>query len=1691
MTDIDNLLDKIVAISNNDNEIVLKVNNTRDQNFSSDSLIALADLLLGKGYYEYADKIYDLILEVSPSSSHALYNKGLAHLSMGNYEESLSLFDSVINLKQEYVADAYTSRATALDYLNRPEEAERFYALAQEAYSNRIKKLTEEVLSFQKSGDYKESLKPVEQILTIEPNNRYGMYLKALALYNLKEYEESIPAFEKYIELDPNNVKALSYLGNASISLGQYNKAIKLFDQIISIKQKVGTDADSRYYKGNALLFLERLKEAEDEYKKVLSIYEKTEGTEEKRISTLEKLRSIYSNYPNYFNFEEALLVSKKIVELDQNNNIRFKLMLSEDLIKTNNTLGSKKILKEINEFSSNDGRYKKIYEFLILCSNFLDLDESNDNVGLISFHKFFESKEFDPSNIDSNFWNFNSIKYFIEESKISNNRNEKNILLQIIDCLENNEKRRIVKDSITSYFSTITQEQRQQILETKKQTKTYKLIALFLAVGLAAAYFGALVYYNTITFTEYPPIVIPESTVDWTIDLENGNEKLYYITKERQFVTYDIRKDKWDYIRSLHPWMNAFFEMLPVEPPTKTIKISENPIKLIHDNKKDLTFVFVADKSGKKGITFFKEEDGINNNRTIPLIGFGSPTDLKFDDNYLYISTKKPNNLLIFGYKNSSDTIFKNKEVINLLYEPAAIALEKDNNRIFLINSDSATLSLFLRNGVSNITPANLKTIGAEGIKDIKRGESYFIPDLELGESNFIPGDVIFNEPTNQLMIHNKYYQDLIVLDTTDLTKLKDKNLNLKKIPFKDLRNAYIGFREENSSTFVAVPDTRTIHVIEPDKSVQDINKFSKMKISGTSIGKMMVDDENNILFIHLRANNTIKPIYIDKNILPGDQKPIYFDKYIQGGDHYEVGSDPFGMAFDRKNSILYVTNTKNNSISIIDTIKNNVNNINVGAWPNEIAFDDNEHKVFVVNTNLSKSGDVIDGPSSITIINTLTNKSTENLTGGFGSYSMGLDTINNKIYVSNMDNNIDDSVTNGTVSILDYNGRILKNITVNISPLEIAVNPYNGLVYVAHYDDDSVSIIDSRNDSVIQNLIVGNGPNDIVVQNETNDKSKIFVVNSLSDTVSVLGIDGNSTNKYHHKVINTISVGRNPLAAAYYEDSKNNEFLYVPDKDNKISVIDTKTSNIFPVGTISIQGSTNQAGTVAVNTNKGIIYIASSEYDKISSYDPKMFLPNDVSYPVKSIQTGKNPHEVKIDQYTGDVYVSNLQSQFINVFSKQKSFPTEIKVSDVSHFDIDQITGDIYIAYKHSDNISIYNYNFYTHEFQNTKNITLGYQPLSIFIDEFYSRLLVSGNNMLKVYDLYTLKPIANISVGLSANSINVDEMFNRIYLNDPLENEVLELDGYTYEKILKDFPDLWTGVFPSSIAINQKTGNIYIANKDSDTITTFDTVMISKEIAGAYKSPTDLAINFLTDRLYVVNEKSGTVSIIDTVSNKILKNIKVGNYPNSIDIDIVTGDIYVTSSYTNTMYKILDDTLHTTNSIFNEDSKILVYVNSKKVQIANTEQVLKDWEKYSIIPSEAKDIESDSKYVYVSNSSPDKNFISRIDLENSNLTNLDLKSYYPSSITISPNNKKLYILDENKRKILIIDTNKFKMSEDSLISLEDSSKNITSPISIAVDPELDILYVADEETNSIFKLNATGEFIGEIPLKDKPVS
>ena len=53
---------------------------------------------------------------------------------------------------------------------------------------------------------------------------------------------------------------------------------------------------------------------------------------------------------------------------------------------------------------------------------------------------------------------------------------------------------------------------------------------------------------------------------------------------------------------------------------------------------------------------------------------------------------------------------------------------------------------------------------------------------------------------------------------------------------------------------------------------------------------------------------------------------------------------------------------------------------------------------------------------------------------------------------------------------------------------------------------------------------------------------------------------------------------MGKHPITASYYQSTNpHGNYLYVTNRDNTISVIDTEIPNIFPVGTIKISAFTN----------------------------------------------------------------------------------------------------------------------------------------------------------------------------------------------------------------------------------------------------------------------------------------------------------------------------------------------------------------------------------------------------------------------------------------------------------------------------------------------------------------------------------
>jgi YVTN family beta-propeller protein len=75
---------------------------------------------------------------------------------------------------------------------------------------------------------------------------------------------------------------------------------------------------------------------------------------------------------------------------------------------------------------------------------------------------------------------------------------------------------------------------------------------------------------------------------------------------------------------------------------------------------------------------------------------------------------------------------------------------------------------------------------------------------------------------------------------------------------------------------------------------------------------------------------------------------------------------------------------------------------------------------------------------------------------------------------------------------------------ITVGDHPDGIAVTPNGSYVYVANAYDDTVSVIQTSDNTVVDTITVGDHPDGIAV---TPNGSYVYVANAYDDTVSVIG--------------------------------------------------------------------------------------------------------------------------------------------------------------------------------------------------------------------------------------------------------------------------------------------------------------------------------------------------------------------------------------------------------------------------------------------------------------------------------------------------------------------------------------------------------------------------------------------------------
>jgi YVTN family beta-propeller protein len=81
---------------------------------------------------------------------------------------------------------------------------------------------------------------------------------------------------------------------------------------------------------------------------------------------------------------------------------------------------------------------------------------------------------------------------------------------------------------------------------------------------------------------------------------------------------------------------------------------------------------------------------------------------------------------------------------------------------------------------------------------------------------------------------------------------------------------------------------------------------------------------------------------------------------------------------------------------------------------------------------------------------------------------------------------------------------------VPVGRGPIAVAVNPSTNKIYVANYDQNTISVINGTTNNIIAAISVGDSPNDVAVNPSTN---KIYVVNQMDNTMSVITSVRNET--------------------------------------------------------------------------------------------------------------------------------------------------------------------------------------------------------------------------------------------------------------------------------------------------------------------------------------------------------------------------------------------------------------------------------------------------------------------------------------------------------------------------------------------------------------------------------------------------
>ncbi|MGB8503020.1 beta-propeller fold lactonase family protein [Mycobacterium sp.] len=343
-------------------------------------------------------------------------------------------------------------------------------------------------------------------------------------------------------------------------------------------------------------------------------------------------------------------------------------------------------------------------------------------------------------------------------------------------------------------------------------------------------------------------------------------------------------------------------------------------------------------------------------------------------------------------------------------------------------------------------------------------------------------------------------------------------------------------------------------------------------------------------------------------------------------------VGTFPTGVAVSPDGNRVYVANSGDDSVSVIDAESGNAAlTIAVGHAPYGIALTSDGRKAFVANA----SG------NSVSVIDTQAQVVTATIAVGPNPYGVAVDPDGERLYVTNQ--------ADGTLTVIDA---VKSTIVVGGAPTGVAVGPEGRTAYVVDNESGRLVVVDTEERVVTATVRVGSQPAQVAI---TPDGSRAFVTNPGSGSVSLIDLarsDGEPT------VTETIPVGAHPIGVAVCADGR---FAYVTALDasrlsGTVTIIDTATG----------MTSTIHAGApygVAADPAGDYAYVTDFRANAVSLIEAAAGPERPRHEAVRAITTGRATHSVTADPDMARAFVIRSDDDAIEVIeSSGESVTVEV---------------------------------------------------------------------------------------------------------------------------------------------------------------------------------------------------------------------------------------------------------------------------------------------------------------------------------------------------------------------------------------------------------------------------------------------